>query len=101
VHYCDLTGSSSTSATWGLWYTPDGSVYFTMGSSNATGPIASRTFSMRTEYTLAGGWRCETDWPAATARLEGTKPALDAQRVGIGTKGVDVRLSWFIQIHSD
>ena len=101
-YYCDLNGNQTASATWGETYTTDGTTFMEAVSVNAQGPIENRTF----EETMTHAppmMTCTTTWPADQPQVIAAIPAAITQpvRLQLNIVGVELALSYFIQIHSD
>ena len=81
-------------------YTLDGTTFTVVDGTNTVGPVENRTF--RIEFHEAGpSYGCVTTWPAVVSAVTGPRPAIPPQYMLLAMRGIDVKLDYFVQIHSD
>ena len=81
-------------------YTLDGTTFTVVDGTNTVGPVENRTF--RIEFHEASPLlRVRDDLAGGVSAVNGPRPAITPQRMLLAVRGIDVKLDYFVQIHSD
>lgn len=97
-YYCELY--DATFAYLAMTYTFDSVTYMSSPKSNLQSRLDQVDFSLSYAQT-ASTLDCGTDMPAVQQSIVTPLPAITATRWNIFVQHVEVRLDWFVHIHTD
>jgi len=98
-YYCEIDGDQTPAAVFAA--TKFDGAFVELDAAVATGPIENRDFSLELR-NHPPTYDCRSSWPAARSQVAAAIPAtVTATQFTLGVGGIQVRLDYFIQIHSD
>jgi hypothetical protein len=98
-YYCELFDHGATTINFDRAYTLDGSQYFTGPIARLAAPLANGPFVISLDRR-ASTVTCQTTWPPGATDPEPIPSGIAEHQVGLHLAADQVRLDYFIQIHS-
>lgn len=100
IYFCELNDGPTFSPMFALTYSADGSMYNSIAFANLTQSVDNGDFRLSIDH-YGGTGTCRTTWPSTAPDVTAALPAVSPTRYGFGIQGVELRVDWVIQIHSD
>jgi hypothetical protein len=99
LYYCELTSDTGAIVRFGFTFSFDNVTYNAM-TVPAQGPLEHGDFSLQMRHTPPTV-ACTTGWPAQQQEVTSDLPNIVPSATGFVLQGIEVRVDYFIQIHTD